>query len=70
MAKLLQFIRKLCLQVNKFVYARARKCEREMVSYEIFEFKILKITPYVILKKTFFFLNWSVIEVFEITISE
>ncbi len=30
MAKVLQFIQKLCLQVNKFVYARARKCERKI----------------------------------------
>ncbi len=30
MAKVLQFIQKLCLNINKFVYARARKCERKI----------------------------------------
>ncbi len=30
MAKVLQFIKKLCLHINKFVYARARKCERKI----------------------------------------
>ena len=30
MAKVLQFIQKLCLHINKFVYARARKCERKI----------------------------------------
>jgi hypothetical protein len=30
MAKVLQFIQKVCLHINKFVYARSRKCERKI----------------------------------------
>ncbi len=30
MAKVLQFIQKVCLHINKFVYARVRKCERKI----------------------------------------
>ncbi len=30
MAKVLQFIQKDCLHINKFVYARSRKCERKI----------------------------------------
>jgi putative IMPACT (imprinted ancient) family translation regulator len=30
MAKVLHFIQKVCLHINKFVYARSRKCERKI----------------------------------------
>jgi hypothetical protein len=30
MAKVLQFIQKVCLHINKFVYVRVRKCERKI----------------------------------------